>query len=54
METLVWVGCVDTGGQTTRGGELGENLTEYRSPHRGPLMGRAKRHVGGGPGPVFL
>jgi hypothetical protein len=42
------------GGQTARGGTLGETLSAYMCHHEGPLMGRAKPHAEGGPRPMNL
>jgi hypothetical protein len=54
IRTLVRVGYVDVSGQTARGGTVGETLITYRCHHGGPLMGRARPHAEGGPGPMYL
>jgi hypothetical protein len=49
-QTLVRQG----GGHTVRGSTLGETLIAYKCHHRGPIMGWATPHIGGGPGPMYL
>jgi hypothetical protein len=53
-ETLVRIGYVDVGGQTARGCALGKTLSAYMCHHVGPLMGQAKPHAEGDPGPMNL